>query len=39
MIIDKRRSLGFRSEACEAGLSGTPERAGSDEVNACWTGS
>ncbi|MCU1697140.1 MAG: polymerase subunit sigma [Mycobacterium sp.] len=39
MIIDKHRSLGFRSEACESGLSGTPERAGSDEVNACWTGS
>jgi RNA polymerase sigma-70 factor (ECF subfamily) len=34
MIIDERRSLRFRSEACEPGLSGIPERAGSDEVNA-----
>jgi RNA polymerase sigma-70 factor (ECF subfamily) len=34
MIIDERRSLRFRSEACEPDLSDTPDRAGSDEVNA-----
>jgi RNA polymerase sigma-70 factor (ECF subfamily) len=34
MIIDERRSLRFRSEGCEPDLSDTPDRAGSDEVNA-----
>jgi RNA polymerase sigma-70 factor (ECF subfamily) len=34
MIIDERRSLRFRSEACEPDLSGTPHPAGADEVNA-----
>jgi RNA polymerase sigma-70 factor (ECF subfamily) len=34
MIIDERRSLRFRSEACELDGSGTPDHAGVDEVNA-----
>jgi RNA polymerase sigma-70 factor, ECF subfamily len=33
MIIDERRSLRFRYEACELDGSGTPEHAGADEVN------
>jgi RNA polymerase sigma-70 factor (ECF subfamily) len=33
MIIDERRSLRFRYEACEPDGSGTPEHAGADEVN------
>jgi RNA polymerase sigma-70 factor (ECF subfamily) len=34
MIIDERRSLRFRYEACELDGSGTPEHTGADEVNA-----
>ncbi|MDT5366291.1 MAG: polymerase sigma-70 factor, subfamily [Mycobacterium sp.] len=34
MIIDERRSLRFRYEACELDGSGTPDHAGADEVNA-----
>ena len=33
MIIDERRSLRFRHEACELDGSGTPDHAGVDEVN------
>jgi RNA polymerase sigma-70 factor (ECF subfamily) len=33
-IIDERRSLRFRHEACELDGSGTPDHAGVDEVNA-----
>jgi RNA polymerase sigma-70 factor, ECF subfamily len=34
MIIDERRSLRFRYEACELDGSGKPDHAGADEVNA-----
>jgi RNA polymerase sigma-70 factor, ECF subfamily len=33
MIIDERRSARFRNEVSPPGTSGTPERAGPDEVN------
>ena len=38
MIIDERRSPRSRNEISALDGSGTPERAGPDEVNAAWTG-
>jgi RNA polymerase sigma-70 factor (ECF subfamily) len=34
MITDERRSSRFRHEACVRDGSGTPDRAGADEINA-----